>query len=668
MKKIKFFLSILTLLVAFSYMKGQGVLQRKPDVQKIAHKAAENFKLAKSDGKLQNRREPLIAVNRNGKTYKELPASIRIPAQYEESQAIVMTWQYKFDENYNPIDTVAGCDEFLGKIACDLAEKIQLSAKVIIRISKAEDSISILKLMAERGTPLTNYAFYISKIDSFWDRDSGPISFYYGDQDSIGMIDMDYYTLAAVEDDEGNVLTDFETINQFGRINDDKIPVKLAEKLGYSVFTTNLNDEGGNIISDGLGSMWGSDGTRLNNIIPLDGSFIGDSTLTLFANYPPISSEQYDTLYKESFKVVNHIEPGVFSCDGGTGHIDIYGKLIDENTFALVDYTQAVNHTDYETWNANLEMFQKLKDSNGKPITIKLVPMPRIADGSIQSECEIAPLTNSPDQRTYINGVFVNKTYIMPVQSPVDNLLPSDVEAIEAFQQAMPGYSILPIDASNMFGTGGAIHCITMQIPAENPVYIRHNAITGLQPFQNNFTIDAFIKNKSGLSSQFVYYKKSTDAEWEKIPMTGLANHYYNANIPGQNINEGDIIHYFIEATSNNGKTMAKPIVAREGGYYTFVIESSVKTEEIAMETNFVLTPFPNPSKGSFQLPFSIDQTRNVSISIYDIMGKNVYTNQEVLDKGLHVKSIDLISVSGLYLIKVAIDGQLIKTYKVMVD
>ena len=112
--------------------------------------------------------------------------------------------------------------------------------------------------MANRGTPLVNYDFYVSEIDDLWDRDSGPISFYYGDQDNIGMLDMDYYTLAAVSDNLGNVFTDFTSINGGGRIHDDAIPIKIAEKFTYPVYRTPLNNEGGNIIADGLRSIWTS--------------------------------------------------------------------------------------------------------------------------------------------------------------------------------------------------------------------------------------------------------------------------------------------------------------------------------------------------------------------------------------------------------------------------
>ncbi len=655
-------ISFLLALVLFTYTaNAQSGQKQKPDMGKVLSKANQNIEKAKKDGKIQSGKKDSL-----GTGYFELnqwPQDMRVPGQFEESQAIAMTWQYKLDSIFGFTDVVGDDTDPLGKVACDLADGIQKGAKVIIRIKNAADSVAVKNIMIARGTPLTNYAFYVHAIDSFWDRDSGPISFYYGDEDSIGMVDMDYYILAAIKDSEGNVFTDFNLINEGGRINDDSIPIALGAMLGYPIYKTSLNDEGGNIISDGLGSFWGSNGTRISNTEAINGDIFGFPGLTIYGNYPLPSQSQFDSLYLNAFGINKHIEPEVFSCDGGTGHIDIYGKLLDENIFILADYTPAINHTDFEAWNANLQLFQSTDDSNGKGVDIRFVPMPRIADGSIQTDCENGPFGGT-DQRTYVNGVFVNKNYIMPMQSDPANPIPSDVEALAAFQKAMPGYNILPIDASIMFGTGGALHCITMQIPAENPIFIRHNAISGLQPLESNYVINAFIKNKSGLASQLVYYRKSNDPNWIALPMTALGANNYTARIPSVGFAAGTTVEYFIEATSNNGKTITKPFVAREGGYNKFTIEgdpSSVYDD--INEANLVSSIFPNPSDGIFALPISLDKNRRVKVEIFDMLGKSIYSDNYSVNTGLHLIEINLLNnVAGIYTVKTIIDGNLVKS------
>jgi hypothetical protein len=206
-----------------------------------------------------------------------------------------------------------------------------------------------------------------------------------------------------------------------------------------------------------------------------------------------------------------------------------------------------------------------------------------------------------------------------------------------------------------------------MQIPAENPVFIRHNAITGNQPLQANYQISAFIKNKSGLASQFVYYRKSTTTDWIALPMTSLGSNNYTASIPTTGLAIGDTIEYFIEATSNNGKTISKPFVAREGGYTKFTITGTLGVDGFNGNTNFALSVYPNPSNGSFTLPVSVDDTRKVNIEIVDMIGRTVYSETSKITTGLHLKNITLTNASGVYIVKTTIDGTIAKTQRLVI-
>ncbi len=652
MKKLTIKTSVLLFPFFIQMAQSQTIPQRKPDMNKIMEKAIKNFNKALLEGRTF-KESSLEQLKKNVIDYKSIPADARVPGQFEENQAIAMTW------NYNDNSGPSNDKNPYGKLCCDLATQIQKGAKVIIRIKRASDSAIIEKIMKDRGTPLTNYSFYVLPIDDWWDRDSGPISFYYGNDDKIGMIDLDYYTLEAIKDNDGNLLTDFKELNQEGRINDDQIPVELGKKFNYQVYKSPLNDEGGNVISDGVFTFWGSDGTRRENTNA--SSYNG---FTYYYTYPLPTQVQYDKLYKGTYKINNHVEGKVFSCDGGTGHIDIYAKLIDENTLAMVDYSPAINHDDLDEWKANLEKFQNVKDGNGKKMNIRLVPMPRTEAGNVQTDCE-------GDQRTYLNGLFVNKNYIMPIQSDPAKPSPSDVEAIEAFKKAMPGYNILTVDGKIMFGLGGSVHCITMQIPAENPVFIRHSAIAGSQPLQTNYTINAYIKNKSGLESQFVYYRKSGKTDWIALPMKDLGGNNYTANIPSIGFVNGESVEYFIEATSKNGKKMSKPFVAREGGFNKFTIETSLDSQVFDSTTNFALSIFPNPNDGSFTLPISLDGDRNVSIEVYDALGRSVYTKKMTLGNGLTLNQLDLkseINASGIYYIRTLANSALLNSQTIVIE
>jgi agmatine/peptidylarginine deiminase len=606
-------------------------------------------------------------------TFTNLPIDARVPGQFEETQAVIMTWgyNYTFDTATFILTYTTPGDETNpdALISMRLSNAIQKNAKVLIRVNSFADTSAIKTIMSNYGTPLTNYGFYEAQIDSWWDRDSGPISFYYSNNDSIGMVDMDYYTLAALEDTSGFVLNDFDIINAGGRIHDDSIPVKVGQYFNYPVFKTPLNNEGGNLIFDGINDVWTSTRAREANVgysyplifgvdgfplVDTNGQFLRDSSVKIYANYPPLTDSAYENLHLKSFNSKKMVELETFNCDGGTGHVDIYSKLFDENKLGIVDYAQAINHTDFAAWTANLQKLQTATDAYGKPYTLKIIPMPPLSNGNTQTDCEI-------DQRTYINGIFVNKTFIMPINSNPLNMTIKDAQAIEETKKAFPGYKIDAIDASSMYGYGGALHCITMQIPAENPIYIKHDAYSGSVPYSSSYAINTFIKNKSGIANAKVFFRKASSSVWNNATLTLGSNNNYTSAIPSAGYGNGDTIEYFIEAVSNNGKTISKPFTAREGGAHRFVIAGApTSINPIANETNFVMSAYPNPNNGQFTIPVSIDKTRKIEITVTDITGKLVHRNQQNLLKGLHLLQLskqDFNVQNGLYILSISIDG-----------
>jgi agmatine deiminase len=608
-------------------------------------------------------KEKLIAAKANPKTSERgsaqldpLPADTRFPAQYEENQAIIMTWAYDmyYDSSFNLINLGIYPDTLFGKISADLADAIQRNALVMIRVVSLADTTQILQIMSDRGTPLYNYRFYQLTVDSWWDRDSGPVCFYYSNQDSIGILDMDYYVYAALELEDGTVLTDYNEINVFNRIRDDSIPIAIGKEMNYPVYKTPLNNEGGNLIFDGLGATWSSSRTRDQNVgtdfaftfDPVTYEIMIDSSIITYENYPALNDAGFEQLFKDSYQTNNFVEPLTLDCDGGTGHVDIYLKLLDENKLGIVNYSHAPGHSDYEDWAVNLASLKTATDNNGKPLDIHVFPMP-LTDGDVpQSECEI-------DQRTYINGIFVNKSFIMPVQSdPSVGLSPFDQDAVESFQKALPGYTIIPIDSRAMYGTGGALHCITHEIPAENPIFIRHKALTGTQNQQNSYALTAEVKNKSGIASAKAYYRKAGQTQWQSTNLTVSTGNNYDFSLPGNGLTQTDTIEYFIEAISNNGKTITKPFTAREGGYWRFNFNNSVATTQLD-ESN--LAAFPNPSStGVYQLKGVNSLSPQTEITVNNMIG------QTVLAQKISNLTIDLSGQApGVYIANIKYNGKL---------
>jgi hypothetical protein len=149
-------------------------------------------------------------------------------------------------------------------------------------------------------------------------------------------------------------------------------------------------------------------------------------------------------------------------------------------------------------------------------------------------------------------------------------------------KKAFPGYTIIPIDIrgfeddkdlyTGFDGTGGAIHCITKQIPAENPIRILHKPIQDFVAgavYNGNFPIKATITNKSGIQSATCFWRVKGESTWQQLPLAAGANNMFSAILNSPATMEYDTIEYYLSAVSNNGKTITKPMTAPDG-FYSF--------------------------------------------------------------------------------------------------
>ena len=126
---------------------------------------------------------------------------------------------------------------------------------------------------------------------------------------------------------------------------------------------------------------------------------------------------------------------------------------------------------------------------------------------------------------------------------------------------------------------------------AEAWVRIIHKDIYGkVNPVIPNSTnpyipFSTIITNKSGIKEASLCY--TTDGnQWFEVKLTANGN-CWHADVPlsdftgGQPIPANGIqVSYYLSATSNNGKTVTKPINAQKGSLYDFTITSAVEYDK----------------------------------------------------------------------------------------
>lgn len=593
-----------------------------------------------------------------------VPSDIIYPGEFDEVQAVMMTWPYitrtvasnayaeQLFENkgfpysstsyvLEPVYSVPDVSSSATtKLFRSLANGIQQNAQVWINIWNWDDSTSIKSHMASNGTPLTNYRFFKNAGNSFWYRDCGPVAFYFGDNDSIALMDFEYYG---------------------GRPLDDKLPIQIGAQAGFPVYTTTIEYEGGNILVDGLGTLFTTDAVYSLNQDTYGLYYETNNTRGwTYQTKQSLSNQQVKDSLTHVMNLSRCVVLPQLQYDGGTGHIDLYTDLVDENTFVTTKHPSVMaNLSDPMKVESNMATLTAMNTDHGVPYHNTRIPLPAKNDGTwYTSQTQYNDLYT----RSYTNHTFVNKAIMQPV---FYNSSTGDVQgnttALNIMADRYKGYSFENIDVRDFDGYGGAIHCITKQIPAENPVRIYHNPLRWLNTgsiASSEVAVNAICQNKSGIANAKLYYKSPSATTWNEVALTSSGNNMYNATMTINLSAAVDTIHYYISATSNNGKTIAKPITA-PNGYYTFVYGTTVngisETDVYSsincikdIETISLGDFYPNPAKSSTKIEITNGAKSNVSVRVMNIKGQVLASS--VIKKGQKTFEINTSDMkSGVY-------------------
>ncbi len=605
----------------------------------------------------------------NVKAPLNVPDDMIFPIESDEVQAILMTWFYNtfttnndepaeqmfdglgvsyFSSNYTlePVYSLpdVSANSKFARIFAQLADNIQKHTQVWINIWNAEDSVAIKDFMNELGTPLTNYRFFVNPGNSFWYRDCGPVAFYYGDDDNIGFLDFEYYG---------------------GRPLDDKIAKNIGEQAGYDVFTTTIEYEGGNVLLDGVGTLFTSDAVFDANEDNY-GLYYLDEHSDYYGYAIQYKNSLTESQVRDSLTHLLNLNRCVIlpslRYDGGTGHIDLYADMWDENTFVSTKHPDVMaNLSDPQTVEENMDSICNMETMFGQNYHNTRIPLPAKNDGSwYTSQSQY----NSQYTRSFSNHTFVNDAIIQPVfyDESLSGSAAGDTdgnkEALEIIKQKYPGYTIEEMDVREFDGFGGAIHCITKQIPAENPLRIYHDPIRWWNTQENNSpNYRAIIQNKSGIASATLFYKKVNETSWHQTDLTAEEGNMFSAMLTLDETPR-DTLQYYISATSNNGKTITKPMTAPQG-FYTTVYGSHVNgisednvyvsVERIKVgELDGIGEFYPNPARDFTQIDFSNSFSSDLNVRLVNSKGQ-VLMN-EIICKGERILQIDTRRLSpGIY-------------------
>lgn len=496
-----------------------------------------------------------------GTQFTPPPSSpVRTAAQWEEVEYLLLRWTPNFQNIQRQI-VEAAIDE----------------CKVII---VTQNQSAVANYLTSNGIDMTNVEFLNTGSNSIWIRDYSANTVYTNDVGELAYIDWIYNR---------------------PRPLDNIMPAAVADYLDIPLYVTDtapadLVNTGGNFMSDGLGNAFASE-------LILEENEAGNPYGVSPKTEAEIDQIVHDYMGINSYRKMETLPYDVIH------HIDMHMKLLDEETILVSKYPEGVADGPQIEENINY-ITGTFQTPFGNDYEIKWIPAPPSSGGQYPN--------NGGAYRTYTNALILNKTVLVPTYRPE-----VDAEALQIWEEAMPGYRIVGIDVDNsdepLINSSGAIHCITHTVGVKDPLWIVHEKLREVGTY-SNIPVEAQIKHISGVAQAKVFWRQAGETAFQEAAMTNVSDDNWLAEltVPA----DSEEIDYYIWAEANSGKSIARPMPAPEG-YWTFNV-NAMSTSEWASQN--IKGPYPNPAKDKVHFELK-DIPGKVNISIYNLTGQKIYQN-----------------------------------------
>lgn len=283
---------------------------------------------------------------------------------------------------------------------------------VIILVREVSEQSVVFSYLQKQGVDAEqNITFWHLPFESIWIRDYGPL-----------------YLVSGGNTPQISIVgTRYEPLYRPRMPQNDTMPEKIAVLQGYKVKELDLVLEGGNILSDGHGTCF--------------------ATTTIYYRNTNYSTQEIREMMQHSVGCHNlivlpalHGEP--------TGHIGLILKILSPDTL-LVGQCTAKEDRNCQVLDDIAIKLSTMTNYTGQQYKVVRIPYPFI--GTLGQDRLYA---------SYVNSIIVNESVFVPAFG-----LPEDDIARQMYQDALPSYTIVPVDTSPLLRSAGAIQCITVTIP-----------------------------------------------------------------------------------------------------------------------------------------------------------------------------------------------------------
>jgi agmatine/peptidylarginine deiminase len=308
-------------------------------------------------------------------------------AEFEPVDALLITW----DSDYS---------DFFSTIISELNRKTE----VYVLVQDLYEERAAREHLSWEIVDVDSIQFVLHRRDTIWIRDYGPISVRLPGG-NFAFIDSEYC------DD---------------RPFDDSVPTNLAQYFGVPVLHSGLTLDGGNFLTNGKGLC------VMTDLIDEDNPKLNQAEI----------ADRLNTYFGCKKIVVLHRLIGE-----ETGHVDIFAKLISQDTILLGQYKEEQDPLNSFILDSNASQLGSVILEDNRSLSVIRIPMGSNDDGVF---------------RNYANSLYLNGTVIIPTYNTDREL---NERAIEIYKKALPqGTRIVPVDASTIIEQEGAVHCITQSL------------------------------------------------------------------------------------------------------------------------------------------------------------------------------------------------------------
>lgn len=257
-----------------------------------------------------------------------------------------------------------------------------------------------------------------------WARDWSPLGAFATDG-SVRLLDLNYYP---------------------ERPADDSMARTLEDSYGYSRVSLPVYNEGGNFMNNGRAEC-------------LMTTRVTDANATKAVSGDMVLSAAQIKRYYMDFGGCKSVTIFPRMPNEKTGHIDMWAKFLDDDTVIVNEVSdETIAYATSSSSRSFAKTIQGFMNDRAKEIEslgYKVVRIPM-------------PLPRTGLFRSYTNSLLVNGTAILTdyVESGYadDELMDGYRAAAKRIYESL-GYKTTFIPSDELIATGGAVHCVTMQIP-----------------------------------------------------------------------------------------------------------------------------------------------------------------------------------------------------------